>query len=337
MREALDAVSGAVSAVLSSFSASRQLEQMREELADLRWLERVGIIRRIRRAERAWLESLDDLTAAEARLREEQEKSLMVTNAELVAIERLEDQLWLAGKAYAQGTISAAALGLAQDELNQAIEDSTAPTRDEEAAKREVERLTADTLVLEQEMNDLKERQAGLAQEILEAELAVLDAALAQVLAQLAMVDAAAELGGLTDAQLTTWTLIAEQAGVTRDTINDMLGLLQQASDATIPLLGGGAVGAGTQALNDIYSVVRGDTLSQIARQFGVGLDALIAANPQISNPNLIHPGDQINIPSTINLTVRIDSTFPSDNDAVTQATVEAIVEGVRQYEAAKQ
>ena len=30
---------------------------------------------------------------------------------------------------------------------------------------------------------------------------------------------------------------------------------------------------------------------------FGVALTALIAANPQIKNPNLIYPGDRVNIP----------------------------------------
>lgn len=34
-----------------------------------------------------------------------------------------------------------------------------------------------------------------------------------------------------------------------------------------------------------------------IAQRFGVSLDALIAANPQIPNPNLIFPGQQICVP----------------------------------------
>lgn len=42
--------------------------------------------------------------------------------------------------------------------------------------------------------------------------------------------------------------------------------------------------------------VEAGDTLSGIAVQFGVALDALIAANPGI-NPNVIHPGQVLNLP----------------------------------------
>ena len=40
-----------------------------------------------------------------------------------------------------------------------------------------------------------------------------------------------------------------------------------------------------------------GDTMFLIAQRFGVSLNALIAANPQISNPNLICPGDVLCVP----------------------------------------
>lgn len=45
------------------------------------------------------------------------------------------------------------------------------------------------------------------------------------------------------------------------------------------------------------YVVQPGDTLSAIARRFGVTLQVLIAANPQITNPDLIFPGQIIFIP----------------------------------------
>lgn len=44
--------------------------------------------------------------------------------------------------------------------------------------------------------------------------------------------------------------------------------------------------------------VQAGDTLSEIAEQRGVSLNALIAANPQITNPNLIRPGEAVTIPA---------------------------------------
>ena len=45
------------------------------------------------------------------------------------------------------------------------------------------------------------------------------------------------------------------------------------------------------------YTVKEGDTLSGIAAKYGVELDALIAANPQIKNPDLIYAGDKVTIP----------------------------------------
>ena len=47
----------------------------------------------------------------------------------------------------------------------------------------------------------------------------------------------------------------------------------------------------------DTYTVQTGDTLTGIAKDHAVTLDALIAANRQISNPNIIFPGELINIP----------------------------------------
>ncbi|WP_243208478.1 SafA/ExsA family spore coat assembly protein [Oscillibacter hominis] len=44
------------------------------------------------------------------------------------------------------------------------------------------------------------------------------------------------------------------------------------------------------------YTVVKGDTLWGIANRYGVTLQSLIANNPQIKNPNLIYPGNQVKI-----------------------------------------
>lgn len=45
-----------------------------------------------------------------------------------------------------------------------------------------------------------------------------------------------------------------------------------------------------------IYRVKRGDTLWHIARRFHMTLSDLIALNPQIKNPNLIHPGERVTV-----------------------------------------
>lgn len=46
-----------------------------------------------------------------------------------------------------------------------------------------------------------------------------------------------------------------------------------------------------------VYIAKSSDTMGSIARQFNKTLTALINANTQISNPNLIYPGQRINIP----------------------------------------
>jgi len=43
--------------------------------------------------------------------------------------------------------------------------------------------------------------------------------------------------------------------------------------------------------------VEQGDTMGLIALQFGVDVNALIAANPQIPDPNVIHVGQILNLP----------------------------------------
>ncbi|GEM_PF-399898 len=48
---------------------------------------------------------------------------------------------------------------------------------------------------------------------------------------------------------------------------------------------------------SDDYVVKSGDTLSGIADKHGVSLDALIRANPQITNPNVIRPGQTVTLP----------------------------------------
>lgn len=45
------------------------------------------------------------------------------------------------------------------------------------------------------------------------------------------------------------------------------------------------------------YTVVKGDSLWKISVRFHVGLDEVIAANPQIPNPNLIYPNQVITVP----------------------------------------
>lgn len=47
------------------------------------------------------------------------------------------------------------------------------------------------------------------------------------------------------------------------------------------------------------HTVIKGDTMWKLAVKYQVGTGEIAAANPQISNPNLIYPGQVLNIPQT--------------------------------------
>ena len=46
----------------------------------------------------------------------------------------------------------------------------------------------------------------------------------------------------------------------------------------------------------EYYTVVRGDTLSKIAKRFGTNVQALLRLNPAITNPNKIYVGQKIRV-----------------------------------------
>lgn len=48
------------------------------------------------------------------------------------------------------------------------------------------------------------------------------------------------------------------------------------------------------------YLIKRGDTLSEIAQRYGVSVDALVRANPMITDPNKIYAGRTLNVPVSL-------------------------------------
>jgi LysM repeat protein len=52
----------------------------------------------------------------------------------------------------------------------------------------------------------------------------------------------------------------------------------------------------------DDVTVKAGDTLTAIAKDKGVSLQELIAANPQIANPDMIRPGEKVAMPSAVTI-----------------------------------
>ncbi len=66
-----------------------------------------------------------------------------------------------------------------------------------------------------------------------------------------------------------------------------------------IPQGSGGSGGSGGSSAGGTYTVRAGDTMWSIAKKFGISLSELIRLNPQIKDPNMIYPGQRINVPRT--------------------------------------
>ncbi len=74
------------------------------------------------------------------------------------------------------------------------------------------------------------------------------------------------------------------------------------------------------------YEVQHGDSLSLIAKANGVSVQALLAANPQVRNPDVIYPGSQLTIPATRYTVQRGDTMrhIAADHGLTLQALVAA-------------
>lgn len=56
------------------------------------------------------------------------------------------------------------------------------------------------------------------------------------------------------------------------------------------------------------HTVVKGDTMWKLAVKYEVGTGEIIAANPQVSDPDLIYPGQRLNIPQVSDTVLSYES-----------------------------
>lgn len=56
------------------------------------------------------------------------------------------------------------------------------------------------------------------------------------------------------------------------------------------------------------HTVVPGDTMWKLAVRYQVGTSEIIAANPQVADPNLIYPGQVLNIPQISDAVLRYEA-----------------------------
>lgn len=82
--------------------------------------------------------------------------------------------------------------------------------------------------------------------------------------------------------------------------------------------------------------IARGDTLTALASRHGVSLQRLLAANPEIRNPNLIHAGDVLKIPGAVSAaataTPRAAAQAPSAAPAPSGAAPGGLTAAVRRW-----
>jgi len=77
-----------------------------------------------------------------------------------------------------------------------------------------------------------------------------------------------------------------------------------------------------------VYIVVKGDTMSGIAAKYKITLAALVAANPQIKNPNLILAGQKVNIPGAAVSVPAASAAVPSAASNAAAPTVYIVAKG---------
>ena len=65
----------------------------------------------------------------------------------------------------------------------------------------------------------------------------------------------------------------------------------------TTALLSASLLALPAQAASLSHTVARGDTMWKLAVKYQVGTSEIISANPQVTNPNLIYPGQVLTIP----------------------------------------
>lgn len=79
-----------------------------------------------------------------------------------------------------------------------------------------------------------------------------------------------------------------------------------------------------TFAQSQTYTVKSGDTMWKIASKYQVGTSEIIAANPQIKNPDLIYPGQKLTIPD-------LDAVKSLENEVIRLVNVERAKAGLQQ------
>lgn len=77
------------------------------------------------------------------------------------------------------------------------------------------------------------------------------------------------------------------------------------------------------QTREETYTVKPGDTLWKISAKYQIGVNEIIATNPQLKNPSLIYPGQKIKIPLMIGIK-------PMEKQVIELVNQERVKKGLR-------
>ncbi len=86
-------------------------------------------------------------------------------------------------------------------------------------------------------------------------------------------------------------------AGMDDSTRDGYFSKFMGMTEATASSIIDGVIAAAPSASGSSYTVQKGDSLSKIAKAHSISLNAIIKANPQIENVDLIYPNQKINLP----------------------------------------
>lgn len=121
----------------------------------------------------------------------------------------------------------------------------------------------------------------------------------------------------------TMWS-IAQRYGIT---LNDLLMANPHISNPSL-ILTGQTINIPNNN-NSTYTVVSGDTMWNIAQRYRITLNELLMANPKITSPTLILPGQTINIPTVPSGPDVSDNMRPLETEVIRLVNIEREKAGI--------
>lgn len=244
--EGLQDIFDSIDAVLGKTDALESFQEIQAEIADLSGPAQDRLAEFIRQEEAKIQDLKDTVTGITQEIRDTEsaldlakQQSQLVTPEEQLAIENAAKNLARIKEQFKEGEASAAAVAVAENQLAQAIADSTSPTRQQEDLERKLIKLREDRIETiddlaeaERELaEEVRERQREITEDLEKAERDLIDAQLRLIESQKDLIETGGALEDMTNAELEAFLRLARAAGLAHDEIMALLGLPSVAFD----------------------------------------------------------------------------------------------------------